>query len=114
MTSQRHEGTLIFRLYRPRARRVALAGDFNGWDANSLLMKPRGGGWWTCRVRLAPGVYQFRYCADGEWLPDYAAFGLTPGPFGWNSVVCVDSTPLQDEEADRDNACERGCLAACR
>jgi hypothetical protein len=53
-------------------------------------MEKGEGGWWSARLNLAPGVYQFRYQADGAWFNDYAAFGLEMGPFGWNSVVLVD------------------------
>lgn len=98
MTSQDHEGALVFRLHRPRAQRVSVAGDFNGWNPDAMHMRLMRDGWWTCRMRLVPGIYQFRYCVDGEWLSDYAAFGLIPGPYGWNSLVCVDSKAQRDEE----------------
>lgn len=113
MTSQDHEGALVFRLQRRQARFVTVAGDFNGWNPHELHMRRTQGGWWICRLRLAPGVYQFRYCADGEWLPDYAAFGLIPGPHGWNSVVCVNSTPPQDQEAHHAHSFARSLAGSC-
>ena len=69
---------------------VCLAGDFNRWQDDSLSMQKGEGGWWSARLSLAPGVYQFRYQADGAWFNDYAAFGLEMGPFGWNSVVMIE------------------------
>lgn len=89
MVTQTIDGAVEFQFYRPGARQVLIAGDFNGWQ-NSFFMTRFPDGYWCARIQLAPGTYQFRYCADGEWFPDYASFGLEPGPFGWNSVVRVD------------------------
>ncbi|HOW73640.1 MAG TPA: hypothetical protein PKY77_23820 [Phycisphaerae bacterium] len=89
MTIQHRDGTVEFRFYRGQAGQVFLLGDFTDWDARKVLMKPDGDGWWLCRVRLGPGVYQFQYDAEGQRFLDYAAFGLELGPFGWNSVVYV-------------------------
>lgn len=93
MVTQLPDGTVEFRFYRPGARQVTLAGEFNGWHKSSLPMHPDGDGWWRYRLRLAPGCYQFRYVADDQWHTDYAAFGVEPGPFGLNSVVKVESPP---------------------
>ncbi|GMV96254.1 MAG: hypothetical protein HRF43_13500 [Phycisphaerae bacterium] len=90
MVVQELDGTVELSFFRPQARQVALAGDFNGWHCDSMPMTPYPDGWWRCRVRLAPGIYQFRYCADGQWFTDFAAFGVERGPFGWNSVLKVD------------------------
>jgi 1,4-alpha-glucan branching enzyme len=68
---------------------MLLAGDFNGWNPQSTPMTREPGGWWSCRLQLNPGTYQFRYLGDGEWFTDYAAFGLERTPFGWNSVITV-------------------------
>lgn len=91
MTIQRPDGTVEFRFYRGQASRVFLLGDFTDWDARRVLMESDGHGWWLCRVRLGPGVYQFQYDVEGQRFLDYAAFGLELGPFGWNSVVHVAS-----------------------
>lgn len=83
-------GEVEFCFYRREARQVFLCGDFNGWDRLALPMARLDGGWWKCRMHLAPGSYQFKYLADGEWHLDYAAFGMERGPLGiWNSVVLV-------------------------
>ncbi len=89
MVRQTPDGAVEFRFLRPEAAQVTLAGDFNGWQS-CFLMDKRPDGWWHCRLKLAPGEYQFRYQADGEWYNDYAAFGLEHGPFGLNSVAKVD------------------------
>ena len=105
MVIQGPDGSVEFRFYRPGARQVFLAGEFNAWQEGCLSMLRDASGFWHARLALAPGEYQFRYLADGQWFNDYAAFGLEKGPFGWNSVLKIDQ-PLEQPEskktADRD------------
>ncbi|MDM8006133.1 MAG: hypothetical protein QUV05_08310 [Phycisphaerae bacterium] len=101
MVTQLPDGTVEFRFYRPGARHVTLAGEFNGWNRTSLPMHVHSDGWWRYVIRLTPGCYQFRYLADGEWHTDYAAFGLEHGPFGVNSVVKVEPVPFSQTAAIR-------------
>lgn len=90
MVFQEADGTVEFSFFRPQAKAVTVAGDFNGWHKQSMRMAKGEDGWWRFRFRMAPGTYQFRYVSDGQWFNDYAAFGLEHGPFGWNSVLQVD------------------------
>jgi len=84
-----------FSFFRPGARQVFLAGDFNQWQADDLPMVPAGNGYWTIKLSLPPGEFKFRYCADGQWFADYAAFGLEPGPYGPDSLVRVPDRRLR-------------------
>jgi 1,4-alpha-glucan branching enzyme len=87
-------GDVEFSFYRREARAVFLCGDFNAWWQTTLPMTRVDDGWWKCRLRLAPGCYQFKYLADSEWYLDYAAFGMERNPLGgWNSVVLVSEEP---------------------
>lgn len=95
----------VFKFFRPDAEQVHVAGDFNGWRLGELPMQPTKDGHWLARVRLPAGDFRFRYCADGQWYTDYAAFGLEPGQFGLDSVVRVEPQMLafqqsQGEQAD--------------
>jgi 1,4-alpha-glucan branching enzyme len=90
MVTQTADGKVLFQFFRPSARHIVIAGDFNGWQQSFQMTRGRDG-WWRSQIELAPGVYRFRYLADGQWFTDYAAFGLEPGPFGWNSVVRVEA-----------------------
>ena len=83
-----------FSFFRPGARQVHLAGDFNGWNQGELPMARTAEGYWLVRMRLPSGEFKFRYCADGEWFTDYAAFGVEPGRFGPDSVVRVPHRTL--------------------
>lgn len=87
-----------FSFYRPGAGRIAVAGDFNGWKTDDLVMSPAGDGNWTVRARIPAGEYRFRYCADGEWFTDYAACGVEPGRFGMDSIVTVPARPIKVQQ----------------
>lgn len=83
-----------FLFFRPHARNVFLAGDFNEWCQGDLPMTAQPDGYWRAELRLPPGEFRFRYCADGAWYADYAASGVTPGRFGLDSVVRVRQPKL--------------------
>jgi len=84
-----------FRFYRPQAKNVHLAGDFNDWREGELSMVRDQEGYWQARMHLPAGEFRFRYCADGEWYTDFAAFGVEPGRFGLDSVLLVPKKPLR-------------------
>ncbi|MHC4442697.1 MAG: glycogen-binding domain-containing protein [Planctomycetota bacterium] len=90
MVSQLRDGTIEFSFFCTYVNQVMLTGEFNGWNTDSMPMNKNPDGWWRYRIKLNPGCYQFRYVGDGKWYTDYAAFGLTKGPYGLNSVVKVD------------------------
>ena len=83
------ERCVEFSFYRPDASRVAVAGDFCGWNAGAVEMYPDGDGNWRVSIELPEGEHAFRYCADGEWFPDYAAHGFRVDRFGKSSLVRV-------------------------
>ena len=84
-----------FRFFRPNASKVHIAGDFNHWQADELAMVRSADGYWHAMMKLPAGEFRFRYCADGEWFTDYAAFGVEPGRFGLDSVLRVPHVPLK-------------------
>ena len=89
-----------FAFYRPQADCVFLAGEFNQWRAGELPMIRTPKGYWRAKLRLPAGEFKFRYCADGEWFADYAAFGVEPGRFGLDSVVRVVARPIKVATAE--------------
>ncbi len=78
-----------FSFFRAAAKTVFVAGEFNEWRHDELCMTNDGRGNWQVRLQLPAGEFKFRYCADGQWFTDYAAFGLEPGRFGMDSIVRV-------------------------
>jgi pimeloyl-ACP methyl ester carboxylesterase len=66
------EGNTTFRLRgNPSAKRVTVAGSFNGWDSRHLICG-RDGTEWICRVDLQPGRYTYQFIVDDAWMLDPA------------------------------------------
>ena len=64
------KGNTTFRLKgHEDASVVILTGTFNNWHQSQLLFG-REGGEWVCRLDLDPGVYQYKFVVDGDWLLD--------------------------------------------
>jgi hypothetical protein len=83
---------VTFSLAAPLAARVAVVGDFNGWDVNDALLEDRDGdGVWTATLVLAPGRYAYQFVIDGErWRLDPNAEAVQPDDFGGeNSVLTL-------------------------
>ena len=98
--------------------RVAVVGEFNGWDPGANPMHPEHGVY-TATAELHPGRYRFRYLSeDGQWFNDDAAddyvvnehggldsvLDLRPtsrcSPRGdlWDAIDTGTSHPTQDPE----------------
>jgi hypothetical protein len=59
-----------FSLFDPDAKRVSLCGDFNGWAPDATPLKWREGGHWETTVALPPGRHEYKFLADGRWMPN--------------------------------------------
>jgi hypothetical protein len=83
-----------FVLAAPAASSVAVAGDFNEWDARHALEDPDADGIWTGRVPLEPGVHQYMFVIDGtEWVTDPGAERWTDDGFGNRNAVLAVAPP---------------------
>jgi 1,4-alpha-glucan branching enzyme len=93
----RDGGHCVFQIVCPRAQRMYLVGDFNGWSRTAVMMEQVCPGLWQTSLDLEPGTYRFRYFTGQVWLMDYASFGLLPnGLGGWDSVVWI---PADEQRA---------------
>jgi hypothetical protein len=83
-----------FTLVAPNASRVALVGDFNGWNPAALPLKRSSDGErWEIEVPLAPGRYVYSFVVDGALARDPAAPQAAGDDFGSpSSVVMVRGT----------------------
>jgi hypothetical protein len=86
-----------FVLVAPQAARVALVGDFNGWDASANPMTTQGaGGVWTVFVPLQPGLHVYSFVLDGKhFVADPRAPIAPDDGYGHkSSVVLVGGSSL--------------------
>ena len=81
-----HEAEVVlvrFVLVTPGAQRVALAGDFNGWDpGQTLLENADGRGTFAANLWLPRGAHEYMFVVDGQWVPDPTAPARIPDGFG--------------------------------
>ena len=86
------EGGMQFVIFVPKAKRVNIVGDFNGWSTSADPMFNRGEkGIWTITLPLQTGRYEHKFLIDGEkWIPDQGNPEKVKDGFGaFNSVVKV-------------------------
>jgi hypothetical protein len=72
-----------------KAHTVAIAGDFNGWNPQTNLLKDsEGDGIWTGTLNLKPGRYEYMFVLDGEkWFPDPNALRYIKDGFGNKNAI---------------------------
>lgn len=54
----------------PTARKVAVVGDFNGWDNSRTPLRKGKDSIWTRDLKLKSGRYEYKFYVDGNWVPD--------------------------------------------
>lgn len=63
-------GEVSFRLVKPEAKAVFVAGSFNNWSSSASPMVRREDGVWEHRTRLMPGEVLYKFVADNGWIFD--------------------------------------------
>ncbi len=82
---------IVFAARFETAKKVLIAGDFNGWQPMSTPMVMEGAGRWKMKLPLPPGRYRYRLVVDGEWMTDPNNKYVEANQFGeLNNVVDVD------------------------
>jgi transcriptional regulator with XRE-family HTH domain len=61
---------ITFEYTAPDAKKVLLAGSFNGWNTKTSAMKKEKGGVWKKAETLKPGRYEYKFIVDGQWRID--------------------------------------------
>lgn len=83
-----------FVLVRPDAKKVAVVGDFNGWDAKHAQYQAqhRGGGVWSVTAPVPPGHHRYSFVVDDSvWVADPSAPKVADNDFGLpNSAIVVE------------------------
>lgn len=80
-----------FVLIAPQASRVAVVGDFNGWDTGAAPAVRQADGTWVAFVQLTPGRHEYSFVLDGShFMPDPNAPIASDDGYGQrNSVALV-------------------------
>jgi hypothetical protein len=70
------------------ARKVAVAGDWNGWNPEDVtLQNSDGQGLFVATVPMPRGAHEYMFVVDGEWVTDPAASELRDDGFGRANAV---------------------------
>jgi hypothetical protein len=56
-----------FTVAAPNARRVSVAGSFNGWNMDQHQLTRGADGNWSITIELDRGTYEYKFLADGDW-----------------------------------------------
>jgi chromosome partitioning protein len=72
------------------ARKVLIAGDFNGWSKMGTPLVSPAPGQWITSLPLPRGSYRYRFIVDGQWMTDPNNTYVEANQFGeLNNVVEV-------------------------
>lgn len=73
-----------------KAEKVAVCGDFNGWDRTAHILTRRKDGRFSITLSLMPGTYRYRFLLDdSEWENDWNAEQYAPNDFGTEDSIVV-------------------------
>lgn len=83
-----------FVLVAPDAKKVAVVGDFNGWDASHVAYQAqqRGGGVWSVTASVPVGHHRYSFVVDDSlWVADPTAPRVIDTDYGLpNSAIVVE------------------------
>ncbi|MGC8902343.1 MAG: glycoside hydrolase family 13 [Fervidobacterium sp.] len=81
------DGYVVIRVYAKDAKHVFIAGSFNNWKDNDTECYYVDTGWWEAVLELTPGIYEYKFIIDGNWMVDPNAFAFTDDGFGGKNGV---------------------------
>lgn len=86
------KNTIEFFIENSCAEEISIAGSFNHWANNILLMEPAKNGFWKIEIPMLPeGRYQYKFLIDHRhWMEDIDNPYREPDGFsGFNSILIV-------------------------
>lgn len=87
-TDQQKVFFVRFAIRQPKAKQVAVAGDFNQWRPEALSPSAEEEGLFTVELPLSGGAYSYSFVVDGRtWIPDPAADRIVEDGFGKRNSV---------------------------
>ena len=85
--------TIGFYIQHDCASQISLAGSFNHWAQDELLMEPGKNGLWQLEIRmLSAGRYHYKFFVDDKtWVEDFDNPYREPDGFnGFNSILIIE------------------------
>lgn len=83
-----------FYIQNPCASHICLAGSFNHWAHEALLMEPTKNGMWKIEIPMLPkGTYQYKFFVDDKvWMEDIEnPYRQPDGLNGFNSLLMIEN-----------------------
>lgn len=74
-------GGILFQMLSKSARAVEIAGDFNNWIPEPLILRGEDGLWQKV-VAITEGAFRYKFIVDGEWQVDPYQPVSQPNAFG--------------------------------
>ena len=98
-------GGILFSYSAPKAASVLIAGDFNRWVTEPLILVDKKSGCWQKLIPLEAGIHHYKFLVDDEWRTDPLNPAIESNPYGvFDSVIVVERVPaatkIQDELAN--------------
>ncbi|MFN4200460.1 MAG: glycoside hydrolase family 13 [Fervidobacterium gondwanense] len=81
------DGYVVIRYYNKDAKQPFIAGTFNNWKADDTALYFIEDGWWEAVLELQPGIYEYKFVVDGNWIVDPNAFAFVDDGFGGQNGV---------------------------
>jgi serine protease AprX len=83
-----------FYIQNPCASHIVLAGSFNNWSQDTLLMEPSENGLWKIEIPMLPkGIYEYKFFIDEKvWMEDIDnPYRQPDGLNGFNSLLMIEN-----------------------
>jgi len=86
--------TIGFYLQHDCASHISLAGSFNHWEPDVLMLEPGKNGIWKIEIPMLPaGKYHYKFMVDDRaWIEDVNNPWREPDGFsGFNSILTIEN-----------------------
>jgi serine protease AprX len=90
----RRQKTIAFYIQHDYASQISLAGSFNLWAHDALLLEPGRNGVWKIEIPMLPaGKYEYKFFVDEKvWVEDINNPYRQPDGFsGFNSIIIIEN-----------------------
>jgi len=87
-------GGVLFSFVNQGATSALIAGDFNRWVAEPLILVDETFGLWQKIIPISSGTYHYKFLVNDAWQPDPFNNVSEPNPYGGlDSVITINGLP---------------------